>query len=578
MKDPTFHETSGEPRVNSPGAGINILRDIGRLLTISTRRNAAVSREPGTVAKASLMMLSAIMLDSGLDDAKKLLDIIQLILWTVLSWIMEASNKEALLQALIGLLNPDKNPNVLSIHRTTVTSMIPQADRKQLDEALTEQYKECVEELDEIGAKSSACIMVVDDTNERVNSKYYNGNYSYVIVGQTSTWQRGFVYPTEFDSSHQLFMGSKHRDYRLIDSEKKGLRPWLLDVKAKVKMTRELGIDQVLIEGDRAYFNAELFASANLGLIDPGARTGHLPRVIVPRKFTREKDDFKWKYLLNNSKPQVFIDHINLSPYTNPALKQACDGTFKKSNSGQFQIPYTCVAMIDEYGAKEKRTLDEIRARARIVHEHIERDSKKFEDAINAYMTISKAANKKNVKEPSFGRGARRKNFADDNERRAYSACFKVHERLERWKKEKAALLKTLMFFAISMIPGDDPVSNLSMFVEYAKDYHERWGIENGFRDVKARFISKGRSRQPCMRQFRLVLGMMLYNRWEVERKHRLRAGSRDDPEDVLAFFETRAWIRRKHEKKCHDLPTAVGFLVQNWCEGILSILKSQIN
>jgi hypothetical protein len=54
---------------------------------------------------------------------------------------------------LIGLSNPDKNPNALSVHRTTVTSIYPQADRNQLDEALTEQYKECVEELDEIGAK-----------------------------------------------------------------------------------------------------------------------------------------------------------------------------------------------------------------------------------------------------------------------------------------------------------------------------------------------------------------------------------------------------------------------------------------
>ncbi len=544
---------------------------------MSTRRDAAVSHEPGTVVKASLMMLSAIMLDSGLDDAKGLLDIIQLILWTVLSWIMEATNKEAFLRALIGVLHPDERPNALSVHRTTVTNMIPQADRKQLDEALTEQYKECVEELDEIGAKSSACIMVVDDTHEKVNSKYYNGNYSYVIVGQASTWQRGFVYPTEFDSSHQLFMGSKHRDYRLIDSEKKGLRPWLLDVKAKVKMARELGIDQVLIEGDRAYFSAEIFASANLGLIDPGARPGHLPRVIVPRKFTREKDDFKWKYLLDNSKPQVFIDHINLNPYNNPALKQACDGTFKKNSRGQFQIPYTCIAAIDEYGAKEKRMLDEVRARARIVHDHIELDSRILEDAIKAYMTINKTVTKSKAKEPSFGRGARRKKFADDKEHRAYNACFKVHDRLERWKKEKAILLKTLMFFAISWMPGDDPIRNPSMFVEFAKDYHERWGIENGFRDVKARFLSKGRSRQPCMRQFRLVLGMMLYNRWEVERKRTVRASSLDDPDVVLAFFEARAWIRQKYEKKCHNLPTAVGFLVRDWCEGILSVLKTQI-
>jgi hypothetical protein len=133
------------------------------------------------------------------------------------------------------------------------------------------------------------------------------------------------------------------------------------------------------------------------------------------------------------------------------------------------------------------------------------------------------------------------------------------------------------MFFAISFIPGDDPVTNPSSFIDFAKDYHERWGIENGFRDVKARFLSKGRSRHPCMRQFRLVIGMMLYNRWEVERKRTVRAGSRDDAEAALAFFEARAWIRRKHEKECHHLPTAVGFLIRNWGEGILSILKAQI-
>ncbi|HME54192.1 MAG TPA: hypothetical protein VKM55_18345, partial [Candidatus Lokiarchaeia archaeon] len=577
MKDAPFHETSGEPRDETQGAGIKILRDISRLLRMSTRRDAAVSHEPGTVAKASLMMISAIMLDSGLDDAKELLDSIQLILWTVLSWIIEATNKDTFLRALIGLLNLDKNPNALSVHRTTVTSMIPQADRSQLDEALTEQYKECVEELDEIGAKSSACIMVVDDTHEKVSSKYYNGNYSYVVVGQTSTWQRGFVYPTEFDSSHQLFMGSKHRDYRLIDSEKKGLRPWLLDVKAKVKMARELGIDQVFIEGDRAYFNAEIFASANLGLIDPGARPGHMPRVIVPRKFTREKDDYKWNYLLDNIKPQVFIDYINLNSYNNPALKQVCEGVFKKSNNGQFQIPYTCVAMIDEYSARQKRTLDEVRARARVVQDGIEQESINLKCTIATYMVINKAVNKDKAKEPSFGRGARRKKFADDKERRAYGACFKCNDRMERWKKEKARLLKTLMFFAISFLPGDDPSANPSLFIDFARDYHERWGIENGFRDVKARFLSKGRSRQPCTRQFRLVLGMMLYNRWEVERKKVSRVGSGDDPRAVRAFFEARVWIRRKHEKECHDLPTAVGFLVRNWCAGILSLMKTQM-
>jgi len=150
-------------------------------------------------------------------------------------------------------------------------------------------------------------------------------------------------------------------------------------------------------------------------------------------------------------------------------------------------------------------------------------------------------------------------------------------DRLERWRKEKATLLNTLMFFAISLMPGDDPVANPSVFVAFARDYHQRWGIENGFRDVKGRFLSKGRSRKPCMRQFRLVLGMMLYNRWEVERKRMARAGFGEDPLVDLAFFETRAWIRRKHEQETPRLPTAVGFLVRAWREGILSLVKRLI-
>jgi len=130
------------------------------------------------------------------------------------------------------------------------------------------------------------------------------------------------------------------------------------------------------------------------------------------------------------------------------------------------------------------------------------------------------------------------------------------------------------MFFAISVVPGDDPEGNPDMFIAFTRDYHERWGIENGFRDVKDRFLAKGRSRQPCMRQFRLVLGMMLYNRWEVERKRvalvwfALQSNNKSSPS------ESREWIRRKIEQECDQLPTAVGFLVSCWGEAISSLVK----
>ena len=574
MEAANLHETSGEPRDETLATGIKALRDIGRLLKTSTRRDATVSREPGTVEKAGTMMLTSIMLDSGLNDAKAFLDALQEIVWTSLKEIAESEDPIVALHLAIEAMDPAREDHAFSVHRTTVSTMIPHADRSQLDDELGAQYMDCISDLDSMGIKSSGFIIAADETHEKVRSMYYNGNYSYVIVGQTSTWERGFVYPTEYDATHQLFMGTRHRDYRLIDSEKKGLRPWLRDVSDKCKMARDLGIDHVLIEGDRSYYNAELFAVAYLGLIDPFAIPGHEPRVIVPRKFTREKDEFKWQYLLDDTTPQVFTDYIGLNPYNNPALKHECELAFEKTANYRYLVPYTCVAAIDEYGSREKRTLEEVRARAKIVQASIDQETMNLEALIKVYLIVGHAESGKERKAPSFGRGSRRTKFASTKECRAYDACFKSHAKLEKWTKEKASLLKALMFFAISIVPGDDPEGNPEMFIAFTCDYHERWGIENGFRDVKERFLAKGRSRQPCMRQFRLVLGMMLYNRWEVERKRIANTLLALQPSNEGSSCESREWIRRKIEQECDHLPTAVGFLVTCWRIAILSLVK----
>jgi hypothetical protein len=568
-----FHETSGEPRDNVPAEGINILRDIGRLLTLTTRRDATVMHEPGTVEKVSQVLLTSIMLDCGLDDAKAQLDSVQELFRRYLIMIYESNDIRAKVRTEIERLDSANKKSLFSVHRTTVAEMIPHADRSELDKCLAEQYKECMIELEMIGTKSNALIIAGDETHEKVRSKYYNGNFSYVVVGQTSTWQRGFVYPTEYDATHQLFMGSRHRDYRLIDSEKKGLRPWIRDVTAKCKLARELGIDQIIIEGDRTYFNATLFALAALGKIDPGTIPGHQPRVIVPRKFTREKDEYKWEYLLDTKRKQVFTDYIGLNPYNNPALKAECESTFTRAKNYHLLIPYTCVATVDEYGSRKKRTLEDIRSKAMKIQASIDHETASKPELIKVYMEISTQENKKVPQEPSFGRGAKRQRFKSDKERRAYEACFKCHALLEKLKKEKASLLKTLMFFAISRVPGDDPDANPSMFIAFAHDYHERWGIENGFRDVKERFLSKGRSRQPCLRQLRLILGMMLYNRWEVKRRKSACVRKSEKNDRAPSTSTPRPWIRHKFERECTCLPTAVGFLVTAWCAGILSLL-----
>jgi hypothetical protein len=88
-----FHETSGEPRDETQGVGIKISRDIGLLLTMSTRRDAVLSHEPGTIEKARIMMLSTILPGCGLDDVVTFSENIQLILWQYTKWIDDAANK-----------------------------------------------------------------------------------------------------------------------------------------------------------------------------------------------------------------------------------------------------------------------------------------------------------------------------------------------------------------------------------------------------------------------------------------------------------------------------------------------------
>jgi len=307
------------------------------------------------------------MFDCRFDDAREFLDGMQALLWECLHEIRSETDPMQALDATVEQFDPATHEHVLSLHRTAVTNMILNADRAQLDEQIEEQYKECMAELDSFEGKSKAIVIAGDENHEKVATKHRNVNLSYVVVGQTSTWQRGFVFPTEYDAMHQLFIGPRHRDYCLIDIEKKGLRSWIRDVSEKYRAARELGIDRILIGGDRTYFNAELFALAALGKIDPDAGTGYWSGVIVPRKFPRGKDDKKWEYLLDAQKKQVFIDYIGLNPVLNPALKEECEATFTKAKNGHFEIPYICVAMVDEYSSKKKRTLEEVRDRARIV-------------------------------------------------------------------------------------------------------------------------------------------------------------------------------------------------------------------
>lgn len=561
---------------NCPGT-FKTLRDIKGLLTLSTRRNARVDHEPGTVEKCTAMLLSMSLLGCSADGTEEFGMAIQGMIHELLCDIKASPDPMVALDRAIASIDPENSDNVFTVHRTTLMNMIPNADRIQFDKVLENQALECLNDLEGTDFKRDEAIQIIDDTSTVSHTKYKNANQSYIHVGQQNTWERGLVFPGYYDATHQLFMGVIHRDSRLLDDKKKEVRPWLQRMFEKCDVERKANVNVKLVEGDRYYFMGEFFAAASLGLLDPGARPGDGPRVITPRKFTRKKDTFKWNYLTDETTPEVFLEYIRLSPYTHPGLKNLCEGVFDRDDNYCFMIPYACVAVSDEYSKKRSRSVGELKAEAKHIRDGIVECKKQLEEKITTYQDHYKGLTGKKIGKPAFGKGRKRRKFVNAKDKKFYKACFKTNDDLKRWKKKKEKILKSLMFFAISLKPGEDPSATPSKFIDLARYYHERWCIENGFRDVKQYFLAQSRSRRPVRRTFFLVAAMMMYNRWQVERRAvatrwRSRKAIFKKPPD-----ESPPWIRPRIEKECSKLPTAVGFLVSCWRTIFSSLLKKVI-
>lgn len=113
------------------------------------------------------------------------------------------------------------------------------------------------------------------------------------------------------------------------------------------------------------------------------------PRAIVPRKFGSDKSKFTWDFLLEDKRGQVFIDNVKLDVGAVPVLKAIFPNMFMKREDGRYDIPYACIALIDEYRSKKEQTLDQIRAQARALAERMKASSERLRITEKAYMAYN---------------------------------------------------------------------------------------------------------------------------------------------------------------------------------------------
>ncbi len=520
-----------------------------------------------------LTQLTAILTDADVSFGKLLLDSISNFIHKILEGIAVSERKEELIQELIIIFSPDQHQKAFSASRTTVQEHLPALTKHQLDRQLEQDYQKQMQMRKAHHAKSAQVTLAIDYSHERTSSKHRNNQHTYVRIGQRKIWEQGFNYSSVYDATHQMFLGLIHHNDHKIKRDRRTFQPWITHLRDKILAVERAGSQVTLIEADRGYFDSEFFALSHLGLLRGVDMPRKFIRVITPRKFSRNKEDSMWTYLLSENSMQVSTQTMNLNYYSPQPLIQACDENAVPYADGIYHIPVAQVVLIDEYGATKQKTFEEAKEAAKQIQKQLELRKERLEVAEMQYSRF-KTKGKDSTYRLKYRRNRRRKKFRNSEEERLYTTCYELHDQLRVIEARKQDLLHSIMFFYVSIAPNEDPSRYPEKYIHFAKDYHERWGIENGFRDTKQKFLHNSRSQKPTRRQFYWVQGLMLYNRWQSHKCLDMLAQERKRVHNIVPWDSRRAHIRKKLEKTVRTEWSAKAYLLCLWETGLRLCLE----
>jgi hypothetical protein len=552
-------------------------RNLTGLLSTVTRRDAAVDHEPGTVKKSAIMMLTSILIHSSLGAARVLLMAIVDIILAILEEITRATDVLLAIHQAITTLKRARGHDVLSLHPTTVNDIKPSMTRDEMEDLLEDNYIKNMARLSGFGAVSPFTTLVLDDTGQTIRSCFGNGTFTDIKVGQKVTYEAGFEFTGAYDATHKQFVGGKHHDNPYPDVNKQSIFELVEYIRIKIELVQEAGSTAAILEGDRKYFTPAMFICATLGKFTPGAPVSQTPRLVTPWKFGSDKETSKEKLIFDMPDSGVAKAFLSLDPVKYPWLASSCGGIFTKNKAGSFQIPCSRVVLVVNEKGKPDQSFKDFKIEYKDLLETLRDAEAMLQDAEWAFVVHRLNLTKKTCTKPTHGRGKKRSKFLDAIDARLYHRCFQLYDEIKALKARKAAMACRLLVYAISLRPDEDPMDDPETFIEIAHDYTVRWGIENGFKEVKHVFLRKIRNRKPTSRQFELMVAMMFHNDWQVERARVLMGNLRDTGTPDSLFLPIRPWRRRPLENESRDLVTAVTFLIEIWAGGIKSLLIENI-
>ena len=249
------------------------------------------------------------------------------------------------------------------------------------------------------------------------------------------------------------------------------------------------------------------------------------------------------------------------------------------SSKTRYKIPVAIVATFDAYSNRnKKKTLNYASQKAQEYQTQLIQAKKELNQAIIQYDQFCKSLPRKyNGKKSNFG-GKRKSVFKYSKEKPIYLKCCQCWDGKKRIQKKLTNLLKRLMFFVVSLKPGDDLNMISEELISISKGYHQRWGVESAFRSLKGSFWIPCQKRSVQARHTRFIISSILFNAWHYSRISRFNRKSQYSAKEIRAI---KRWKKTDDKKKMGELirsESAGAFLIETWGFGLKSILKQQIN
>lgn len=547
------------------------------VLTIEVPKRKRVNLPPVTGPKLMNVILTQMMTKYSAPGASEVLECIEDTLITFCKAVLEQPDPTRTLESIVEVYGRENSPAMLSTSPPTLSKYLDRCSIHHGQTLLTNQVHRIQGLLRKKGLWPGKVHLSLDPTDEPYHGKYHNQYTNWGLVGQQNTYRRVFKGLGIYLNPPQLLATYVPVPIKTQDPARREVPAWILEARRVITDLHAVHTAVPLITYDRGFYSAFAMALAHVGEIVPELPLEENPRLFCPKKFWEDVVAYKWRFLLDPEAPVVKEEPMQLTYYDERLLGTHVT-VFPRNEKGDHRlVPTWTVAGFDVYSEKKKpKSLDWARREASRVNEGIRAAIEAKRAAEEEFRRYTREVLGVERKMPAY-RGPGRTKFKFSGERKRYRACKLAHARLQRWREKKTALCKRLALFTASKrrgerVTGDDPV-----FTSLVRQYRERWGIENGFKSVKADFHVRTNSRKTTARHIRFILGALFFNAWHYRRLTRVARHVKKKRSRWKPFDRSSPPLRKKFERDHGPTLSARGFLLEELGESLHFSIQAMI-